>query len=396
MTTVAHPFLRAILLADLLLALLVAVLLLIGSGVTLQDDWEIALSGGRAGPWLPDPVGLLLVLAMALPLALRRIAPLPILAVTGAASLAYQAGYGPEPLSLGVLVALYTVAVVLRPVICSVTAALYLTTLAVGALSGWLPLTDDQFYTEVVSIVATVMLGYGIALTRTRATLAEQESAAVSRDHESRMRAAVEQEQARIAREVHDIVAHDVSVMVAQAGAARRVFGSQPQTAADALSSIETVGRDALDGLRRLVDLLRTEPEGSRRSPQPSLDRLPQLLEQVERAGLPVDLVILGEARPLSATVELNAFRIVQEALTNSLKHAGPTRATVVLDYGEESLGVEVRDEGRGDTVKKSAGYGLISMQQRVAMLGGRLMTGSDSGPGFRVTARLPVKAGAP
>jgi signal transduction histidine kinase len=269
--------------------------------------------------------------------------------------------------------------------------------MTLGTLTGWLPFTDDQFYIDLVLIVATVMLGYGVALSRARATLAEQQAAAMAHDLDVRTRAAVESEQARIAREVHDIIAHDVSVIVAQASSARRVFAAQPQTAADALASIEAVGRDALDGLRRLFGLLRTHAADSERSPQPSLDRLPWLLAQVERAGLPVDLTIRGEPGPLSATVELNAFRIVQEALTNSLKHAGPTRATVVLDYEAETLGVEVRDEGSPQPKnQRSPGYGLISMQQRVTMLGGELDAGPLSERGFRVSARLPLVGSTP
>jgi signal transduction histidine kinase len=238
------------------------------------------------------------------------------------------------------------------------------------------------------------MLGYGVALSRARARLAEHRAAVLAQDHDDHMRAAVEQEQARIAREVHDIVAHDVSVMVAQAAAARLVFDDEPRTAADALSSIEAVGRDALDGLRRLVNLLRTEAD-SERAPQPGLDRLPWLLEQVRRAGLPVSLTVLGDARPLPATVELNAYRIVQEALTNSLKHAGRTEAAVLLDYRGESLRVEVRDRGGGPPAlparEASPGYGLISMQQRAALLGGELEAGPQADRGFRVSAELPL-----
>jgi signal transduction histidine kinase len=189
---------------------------------------------------------------------------------------------------------------------------------------------------------------------------------------------------------VHDIVGHDISVMVAQAAAARRVLGRRPETVADSLTSIEAVGRDALDGLRRLVGLLRTEAERADRSPQPGLERLPWLLAQVERAGLPVELRIRGNPGPLPSTVELNAFRIVQEALTNALKHAGPTRAVVTLDYRTDTLDVEVRDEGRGPHEQPSPGFGLTGMQQRVGMLGGDLVVGPDA-RGFRVCARLSV-----
>jgi signal transduction histidine kinase len=333
----------------------------------------------------------LLVLGGSLPLAFRRIAPLSVLALTAAASMAYQSiGHRPAPLPLAVLVALYTVAVVRRPLICSVAAAVYVVAFTTASLSGWAPLTDDQFYIDLVSVVATVMVGYGVALGHARAGLAERAALELAREQESRTQAAVAQEQARIAREVHDIVAHDLSVVVAQAGAARRVVTSKPETAATALRSIEAVGRDALDGLRRLVGLLRTDVEQSERSPQPSVDQLPWLLSQVQRAGLPVDLSIRGRPRPLSATVEVNAFRIVQEALTNVLKHAGPTRASVVLDYEEQHLRVDVRDHGLGSAGSPSAGYGLISMQQRAAMLGGELTAGPAE-PGFLVSARLPI-----
>jgi signal transduction histidine kinase len=367
--------------------------LFIGSGVSLEDDFEISLSSEGIGRWLPGPVGSLVILAGSLPLTFRRLAPLSVFALTSAASLSYQWLAGrPEPLPIGVLIALYTLATVKRPAICNAAAALYVLAFTLATLRGSLPITDDQYYVDLVSVVATVMLGYGVALGRARATLAERHAAELIRGQDTRTRAAVAQEQARIAREVHDIVAHDVSVIVAQASAAQRVFDSQPQAAVHALGAIEAVGRDALDGLRGLVTLLRTDLERSDRTPQPSLDRLPGLLAQVQRAGQPVELTIRGQPRPLSATVELNAFRIVQEALTNILKHAGPTHATVVLDYGEGRLRLEVRDRGAGGAPNSSVGYGLISMHQRAAMLGGELVAGPAE-PGFVVTAWLPTEA---
>jgi signal transduction histidine kinase len=384
---------------DLRLALLVAVLLFVGSGVSLEDDFNISLTGTDSWAELLHPYGLALLLAASLPLTFRRVAPLPVLALTVAASLAYQAlGQRPEPLPVGVLIALYTVAVMRRPLVATTAAAAYVVTLVVGIVSGWAPLTDDQFYIDLVSVVATVMVGYGVALGQARAAMAEQRTAELAREQESRTRDAVAQEQARIAREVHDIVAHDVSVMVAQAGAARRVFDSNPTSAVAALGSIEAVGRDALDGLRRLVTLLRTDLEQSGRSPQPTLDRLPWLLAQVQRAGLPVTLTIRGRPHPLSATVELNAFRIVQEALTNILKHAGPTEATVSLEYERDHLNLEVRNRGRGrgrgwgSSPRQSVGYGLISMQQRAGMLGGQLVAKPTPDHGFVVSARLPME----
>jgi signal transduction histidine kinase len=393
MTAIVSTSRRALLGPDLLLALVVSALVLIGTGVRLGDDWEITLVRSATEPWAPSPAGLLLLLAGSMSLTFRRIAPLTVLVVCAGSSLAYHAlGRDPEPLPVAVLVALYAVAVVRRPLVCSMAAAVYVAVFTLGALTGWLPLTDDQYYIDLVSVVATVMIGYGVALGRARATLAEQKTAAVTRDHDTRMQAAVEAEQARIAREVHDIVAHDVSVIVAQAAAARRVFGAQPHKAVESLASIETVGRDALDGLRRLLVLLRSRPEDADFAPQPRLERLPRLLSQLERAGLDVDLTIRGTPRPLPATVELNAYRIVQEALTNSLKHAGPTRATVTLVYEPEALRVDVRDYGAPvRQASSSAGYGLISMQQRTAMLGGELVVGPEPDRGYRVSARLPV-----
>jgi signal transduction histidine kinase len=383
---------RHLLVRDLGLALLVALLHAVGSGVSLEDDFNVSLSTAEDWSLLPEPYALALVLAGSLPLTFRRLAPLTVLVLTVAGSLAYQAlEQRPEPLPIGVLVALYTVAVLRRPVIASLAGAAYVVAVTVGAVTEWAPLSDDQFFTDLVAVVATVMVGYGVALGHARAGMAEQLAIELARQQEAHTKAAVAQEQARIAREVHDIVAHDVSVMVAQARAAGRVFATKPEVAADALSSIEAVGRDALDGLRRLVTLLRTDVEESARSPQPSLDRLPWLVAQVRRAGLAVTLDVRGRPRPLPATVELNAFRIVQEALTNVLKHAGPTEAAVTLDYEEDQLRIDVRNVGRGSAPGPAPGYGVISMQQRARMLGGDLVAGPVE-QGFMVSARLPLE----
>ena len=389
---------QQVLVPDLLLATLVLALSLVGSGVSLEDDFRILVVDSRE-TWLPEGIGLLVMVAASLPLALRRIAPLPVFAVVAAASVAYQVlGYRPEPLPLGVLVALYTVAVARRPAIATAAAAGYIAALTIGSASSWTPLHDDQFYVVLVAAVATITLGYGVALGRAEARLAEQRAAELTRDHDARMQAAVKEEQARIAREVHDIVAHDVSVIVAQAAAARRVLDTRPAAAASTLASVETLGRDALDGLRRLVTLLRTPTEEEERSPQPTLERLPDLVAQVRQAGLDVTLDVTGTPRAMPGTAELNAYRIVQEALTNSLKHSGTTSTAVTLDFGDDELQLEVCDDGRGgpngDLNHASAGYGLISMQQRAALLGGRLESGPTPAGGFRVRAQLPLHGG--
>jgi signal transduction histidine kinase len=382
---------------DFVLSVLVAALLLIGSGVSLEDDFVISMSEGGIGRFLPNPWGAVVLLLGSLALTFRRVAPLTVFGVVAVASLIYRMlGHAPEPLPIAVLIALYTLAVARQPFIAILAGAVYVCSLLVETVTAWLPLTDDEFYVHLVSVVATVMLGYGVALGHARASLAEQVAAGLARDQDARLRRAMEQEQARIAGEVHDIVAHDVSVIVAQAAAARRVSATQPEKTGEALVSIEAVGRDALDGLRRLVGLLRTEPDESDRSPQPSLARLPWLVTQLERAGLPVELTVEGEPIALPTTVELNAYRIVQEALTNSLKHAGPTRAWVTLTYEPDAVRVEVRDEGGGNVQGRvsTPGYGLISMQQRTAMLGGELVVGPRPQRGFAVSARLPVAGG--
>jgi signal transduction histidine kinase len=375
---------------DVWLALLVAMLTVIGAELSLTDETE--------APPGPSRAGVCLLLVGALALALRGLAPVAVLMVNAASYITYAAlGNRPLSLPIGMVVALYTV-VLVRPLLGAAAAVLFVAAVSSASLMSDAPLDDDHVFTYLVAVVATVTVGYGVALSRARTTLAEQRAAQLTREQGAQTRAAVEQEQSRIAREVHDIVAHDVSVIVAQARAARRVFDRQPETAATALSSIESVGRDALDGLRRLMGLLRTDPSDDGRTPQPRLDNLPQLVDQVRRAGLPVQLTIHGVPRPLPATLELNAYRVVQEALTNSLKHAGPTRATVVVDYADDHLVVEVRDGGHGRSGgaldEGTAGFGLVSMRQRVAMHGGDLDARAHEGTGFRVSARFPVTSG--
>jgi signal transduction histidine kinase len=380
---------------DALLAIVVAFGLIVGSEFAVSDDLWTHLPEA-VGPLLPSPALLLLILAESLPLVARRSAPLLVFCVCAAASLGIQRLGQPAPLPLGVLVAIYTVAVRYRPLVAVAGASGYLLAVAGGIATGWARISDDYFFDYLVALIATVGLGYGVALSRASARLAHQRA----REQEIRLREAVEQEQARIAREVHDIVAHDVSVIVAQAAATRRTL-PEGAVVASALEAIETVGRDALDGLRRLMHLLRQDTGDAQRGPQPGLDGIPLLLAQVRDAGLPVELEVRGTARRLPATVETNAYRIVQEALTNALKHAGRAKATVLLDYGADSLSVEVRDDGGaraalldGHRSPQGSGFGLVSMQQRAALLEGRVHAGPAESGGFRVSAWLPVRVG--
>jgi signal transduction histidine kinase len=213
----------------------------------------------------------------------------------------------------------------------------------------------------------------------------------LDREREVAARDAVALERDRIARELHDVVAHSMSVMVVQAGAAKAVLRRDPEETERALSAIEESGRIGLAEMRRLLSV-----EGEvapSLAPQPGLERLDELLGRMRATGLEVELVVEGDPRPLPAGVDLSAYRIVQEALTNALKHGGDgVHARVLLRYLEEGIDVEVTDDGRGPSPDMDgSGRGLIGMRERVAFLGGELRTGARPGGGFLVHARLPV-----
>jgi signal transduction histidine kinase len=218
-----------------------------------------------------------------------------------------------------------------------------------------------------------------------RAQLAERERDIAARE-------AVVEERARIARELHDAIAHNVSMMVVQAGAERRVLDDERGPTREVLETIERIGRGALTEMRRLVGMLRSDA-GDPLAPQPGLNDLPILVTQVREAGLPVELHVDGEPRELPVGIELSAYRIVQEALTNALKHAGEAHATVRVNYGAESLELEIVDDGGGAAAPvSSGGHGLVGMRERVALYGGRLDAGRRPSGGFAVRVLLPIR----
>jgi signal transduction histidine kinase len=210
-------------------------------------------------------------------------------------------------------------------------------------------------------------------------------------ERDTSVRAAVADERERIARELHDIVAHCVSVMVVQAGAAEDLLDRDPQRVRQPLEAIQDIGREAVAELRRMLGLLRAEATAPALTPQPGTAELDELVAQIDAAGLPVRLHVAGTPRPLPRGIELAGYRIVQEALTNALKHAGPASATVSLRYGEQALEIEVLDDGRGGTVN-GHGHGLIGMRERVALYRGELDAGPRPEGGFQVRVRLPVE----
>jgi len=209
----------------------------------------------------------------------------------------------------------------------------------------------------------------------------------------ARAAAAIVEERARIARELHDVVAHSISVMVLQARGGRRVLESEPTDAREAFAVIESTGQQALDEMRRLVGMLRSGEKTLPLAPQPSLKEVGMLVEQVRAAGLPVQLDIEGEPRDLPPGVDLSAFRIVQEALTNALTHAGPARARVVLRYRADELELEISDDGTGDGSGSGSGYGLVGMRERVSVYGGELQAGRQPGGGYALRVRLPFRS---
>jgi signal transduction histidine kinase len=218
-----------------------------------------------------------------------------------------------------------------------------------------------------------------------RARMAERERDLVARE-------AVVEERARIARELHDVIAHNVSMMVVQAGAERRVLEEDEGSTHEVLATVEQIGRDALTEMRRLVGMLRNDTADPL-APQPGIDDLAVLVTQVHEAGLPVELSVEGEPRKLPAGIELSAYRIVQEALTNALKHAGDAHATVRVRYGVDSLELEIADDGAGQAAATvEGGHGLVGMRERVALYGGRFDAGRRPSGGFAVRVLLPIR----
>jgi signal transduction histidine kinase len=373
--------------------------------LALDGPLALLLAGEALISLTPGAPVAVVVLALAgtLCVAWRCRAPEAVLAGTSITFIICTAsGYLTPPLPFAALVAIYTVAVYRQPSISIKAGGAAAVGVIAGSIFGPNGLNDDSLLDYPLSLVAALTIGYGVRVGRARAALLERQSAQLAREQAALTQLAVEQERARIARELHDIVAHHVSVMVAQASAARVVFDARPQQAHEALGSIAAVGREAMTEMRRLLGVL--HPRGAQvdRAPVPGLDRLPTLIAQIEQAGLPVQMAVAGERRRLPAGVELSAYRIVQEALTNSLKHAGPTEAHVLLGYHDEFLELRISDTGHnGDSSEvkqecRTDGRGLVGMQQRAALLGGQVAAGPAPDRGFVVTARLPVEGAAP
>ncbi len=256
----------------------------------------------------------------------------------------------------------------------------------------------------VVPFLLAWVLGDSIRTRRAYWAQLEEKAGRLEKEREQQAQIAVTAERARIARELHDVVAHNVSVMVVQADGAAYVLDSSPEQAKQALATISGTGRQALAEMRRLLGVLRTDDsaEGGEYVPQPDVEQIGELVEQVRGAGLPVEFTVEGAARPLPSGVELTAYRIVQEALTNTRKHGGPdVEASVRLTYFDDGLGLLIEDDGRGaqhelyeEGGADGKGHGMIGMRERVGMVGGTLDAGPRPGGGFRISVLLPIKSG--
>jgi len=291
----------------------------------------------------------------------------------------------PNIASFGIawLCSLYALTVWTTPRLFAIGAsAMALPTLVAVAIKG-----EPQGGVSFTAITLIVML-----LVRRVVGDRERRAQIAERERDLAAREAIVEERARIARELHDVIAHHVSMIVLQAGAERRVLDSANTSTREVLETVERTGRSALTEMRRLLGMLRGDANEPL-TPQPGLTDVSILVDQLREAGLPVELHVEGERRELPVGLELSAYRIVQEALTNALKHAGEARASVDIRYGTDSLELEIADDGSGATTPvSSGGHGLVGMRERVALYGGHLDAGRRPSGGFAVRVLLPIR----
>jgi signal transduction histidine kinase len=276
--------------------------------------------------------------------------------------------------------------------------------IVIDAIPG--PQTASQYVFITLRFVAAWIAGYALRerseqaeAAEMRATLAERDREAAEmratlaeRERVAAARIAVAEERARIARELHDIVAHAVSVMVLQIGAVRHNLAADLRDDKDALGRVEQAGRTALAEMRRLLGAMRRDGDGLELAPQPGIDELRPLFEEVGRAGLPVDLHVDGDPFPLPRAIDLSAYRIVQEGLTNALKHAQASHADVTVSYGPTDVLIEVRDDGAGSSTNDGLGHGLVGIRERVKIYGGEMSARPVPEGGFVLDVRLPIR----
>jgi signal transduction histidine kinase len=361
------------------------------------------------GSFLGIFLGVVVAAGLAVPVIFRRANPIAAY-VTAVAFGGIQVllGFRPIATDVAILILLYTLAAYCPRRVSVWGLAVCLSGSAV-AIARWTTASGrsvlDWLTVGAVLFAAPALLAWvlGDSMRYRRAYYAslEDRAARLERERDAQARVAAAAERARIARELHDVIAHNVSVMVVQADGASYALSTDPARAKEALAAISATGRQALAEMRRLLGVLRREDEsaGSQRAPQPGIGELGELLDQARMAGLPVSFLVEGEPLPLPAGAALTAYRIVQESLTNTRKHAGPVAsASVRLRYSADALVLAISDDGQGGAAPDGAGHGLTGMRERVAVYGGSVAAGPRPGGGFEVVATLPlapVQAGA-
>ncbi|HEX5298966.1 MAG TPA: sensor histidine kinase [Streptosporangiaceae bacterium] len=375
---------------DTILAVLMTVLLTYGSyGEAHPSNPSDRLQFRNHA--IPQPGAALLLVAVAcLVLAWRRRYPVTVLVVsTGAVSAYSLLGFVNGAVLIAPIFALYTVATQVsarRAVVAAVvTLGILLTVTAASNPTGHI--SGGGF--DIIPFMVAAALFAGIAVAN---RLAYVESIRDRAEQDARRR--IDEERLRIARELHDVVAHTMATINVQAGVAAHVLPTRPEAAADSLQAIKTASKDGLRELRAILNVLRQADDADPTQPAPGTAQLETLVTGASRAGLDTTLTVSGEPVPLPAAVDLAAYRIVQESLTNVIRHAGPATAAVSLGYAHDELRIEVTDTGRGPAppAGHNGGHGLAGMRERAAAVGGTLETGPGAAGGFRVAARLPLR----
>lgn len=343
-----------------------------------------------------DGLGYVLLALQTLPLALRRRYPIAVAVVVVAAFMIDRGLDYPSTFAgAGTVVAIHAVGSELSPRRSAIVGMSLIGVVTAYTLIGvvvYESVTVDDAVFVFLTGLAALYLGREVHHRRERSLALQERAERAEREREERARAAVADERARIARELHDVVAHELSVMTIQAEGALRISTDADPRVHGALRTIRDAGREALSEMRRMVGLLREPGTEEELAPQPGLAELDRLVEQFERAGMPVTVHVTGDPRRLPGGVDLNAYRIIQESLTNALKHGGPkATADVTVAYHDADVAITVLDDGRGSTAPSNGGHGLVGMHERIALLNGELEAGPRPGGGFQVRATIPV-----
>jgi signal transduction histidine kinase len=365
------------LVVDGALAVVVLAVSLIEVGANNRSD--------EIGPWQ-----MAVLVAMSLVIVLRRRYPVAVWLVSGALVTVYGVGQFPDPtLPYGPLIAVYTVAARTSARTAAWAGLITLAAVAAGLI---IDPHDDavDWLVAMLSVTTAWLIGNNMRTQRAYASELEARAADVERERQVEAQRAVDEERLRLARELHDVAAHHVSVIALHAEAGQSQLPGDTAGADRSFQIIGDVARTTLSELRRVVGVLRDEGEAPL-VPQRGLGQLPALVHEVEQAGVPVTLRVTGSLRPIGEAVDASAYRIVQEALTNVLRHAGPAEAEVNVTYLDDAVSVEVLDNGTGPNGSPGTGHGLIGMRERAAAFGGSMSATARPGGGFAVTARLPT-----